>query len=107
MQPNYFTCFCCGKSKPINQRILLGGDALCYACSEEYTTLCDRCGERTAEMHDKSITVPFVHNAVGKSITNPTESKCFQWDFRVLRRKLCLKIQSISHAACRAKYQML
>ena len=46
MQPNYFTCFCCGKSKPINQRILLGGDALCYACSEEYTTLCDRCGER-------------------------------------------------------------
>ena len=46
MQPNYFTCFCCGKSKPINQRILLGGDALCHACSEEYTTLCDRCGER-------------------------------------------------------------
>ena len=46
MQPNYFTCFCCGKSKPINQRILLGGDALCYACAEEYTTLCDRCGER-------------------------------------------------------------
>ena len=46
MQPNYFTCFCCGKSKPINQRILLGGDALCYACVEEYTTLCDRCGER-------------------------------------------------------------
>ena len=34
MQPNYFTCFCCGKSKPINQRILLGGDALCYACGE-------------------------------------------------------------------------
>ena len=61
----------------------------------------------TAEMHDKSITVPFVHNAVGKSITNPTESKCFQWDFRVLRRKLCLKIQSISHAACRVKYQTL
>ena len=46
MQPNYFTCFCCGKSKPINQRILLGWDALCYACAEEYTTLCDRCGER-------------------------------------------------------------
>ena len=61
----------------------------------------------TAEMHDKSITVPFVHNAVGKSITNPTESKCFQWDFRVLRMKLCLKIQSIPHAACRVKYQTL
>ena len=41
-------CFiypCCGKSKPSTQRILLGKDALCYACAEEYTTLCDRCGE--------------------------------------------------------------
>lgn len=41
-----FICSCCGKSKPSMQRILLGGDALCYACVEEYTTLCDRCGER-------------------------------------------------------------
>ncbi len=40
-----FICSCCGKSKPSTQRILLGGDALCYACVEEYTTLCDRCGE--------------------------------------------------------------
>ena len=46
MPENCFICSCCGKSKPINQRILLGGDALCYACVEEYTTLCDRCGER-------------------------------------------------------------
>ena len=61
----------------------------------------------TAETHDKSITAQFVHNAVDKLITNPTESKCFQWDFRVLRRKLCLKIPSISHAACRAKYRTL
>ena len=36
----------CGKSKPDTQRILLGRDALCYACAEEFTTLCDRCGER-------------------------------------------------------------
>lgn len=46
MPPNHFICSCCGKSKPVNQRILLGGDALCYACAEEFTTLCDRCGER-------------------------------------------------------------
>ena len=61
----------------------------------------------TAKTYDKSITAQFVHNAMDKSITNPIESKCFQWDFRVLRRKLCLKIPSISHAACRAKYQTL
>lgn len=41
-----FICSCCGKSKPSTQRILLGKDALCYACAEEYTTLCDCCGER-------------------------------------------------------------
>ena len=46
MSPDCFICSCCGKSKPVNQRILLGGDALCYACAEEFTTLCDRCGER-------------------------------------------------------------
>ena len=46
MPPDNFICSCCGKSKTVNQRILLGGDALCYACAEEYTTLCDRCGER-------------------------------------------------------------
>lgn len=46
MPLNHFICSCCGKSKPIDQRILLGGDALCYACAEEFTTLCDRCGER-------------------------------------------------------------
>lgn len=46
MQPNHFICSCCGKSKPDTQRILLGRDALCHACAEEFTTLCDRCGER-------------------------------------------------------------
>ena len=29
MPLNHFICSCCGKSKPIDQRILLGGDALC------------------------------------------------------------------------------
>lgn len=46
MPSNHFICSCYGKSKPIDQRILLGEDALCYACAEEFTTLCDRCGER-------------------------------------------------------------
>ena len=46
MSENCFICACCGKSKPNTQRILLGTDVLCYACAEEYTTLCDRCGER-------------------------------------------------------------
>lgn len=46
MPLNHFICSCCSKSKPIDQRILLGEDALCYACAEEFTTLCDRCGER-------------------------------------------------------------
>lgn len=46
MSENCFICTCCGKNKPNTQRILLGTDVLCYACAEEYTTLCDRCGER-------------------------------------------------------------
>ena len=46
MTPDYFICSCCGKSKPVTQRILLGRDALCHACAEAFTTLCDRCGER-------------------------------------------------------------
>lgn len=46
MPENCFICSCCRKSKPSTQRILLGKDTLCYACAEEYTTLCDRCGER-------------------------------------------------------------
>ena len=46
MPPDCFICSCYGKSKPDTQRILLGRDALCHACAEEFTTLCDRCGER-------------------------------------------------------------
>ena len=46
MPLNHFICSCCGKSKPDTQRILLGWDVLCHACAEEFTTLCDRCGER-------------------------------------------------------------
>lgn len=46
MSENCFICSCCRKSKPSAQRILLDTDVLCHACAEEYTTLCDRCGER-------------------------------------------------------------
>ena len=35
----------------------------------------------TAETHDKSITAQFVHNAVDKLITNPTESNAFSGIF--------------------------
>lgn len=78
-----FICSCCGKSKPSTQRILLGKDALCYACAEEYTTLCDCCGEPGVPQRrtTKSITAQFVHNAVDKFITNPTESNAFSGIF--------------------------
>lgn len=46
MSENCFIYSCCRKSKPSAQRILLDTDVLCHACAEEYTTLCDRCGER-------------------------------------------------------------
>ena len=62
-----FVCSCCGKSKSSTQRILLGKDALCYACAEEYTTLCDRCGERVfTEMLYKSIVAQFTHKCCGQ-----------------------------------------
>lgn len=46
MSENRFICSFCRKSKLSTQRIPIGTDVLCYACAEEYTTLCDRCGER-------------------------------------------------------------
>ena len=68
MPLNHFICSCCGKSKPIDQRILLGGDALCYACAgslqRSATAAVSGC---TAEMLYKSIVAQFVHNAVDES----------------------------------------
>lgn len=46
MSENRFICSFCRKSKLSTQRIPIGTDVLCYACAEEYTTLCDHCGER-------------------------------------------------------------
>ena len=97
MPPDHFICSCCGKSKPIDQRILLGGDALCYACAEEFTTLCDRCGERVYRRDAMT----------GKSSyalsTMLWKSPCAKLiplrvmlsvGFCILRRKLCLKIRN-------------
>ena len=41
-----FVCACCGRLRPCSERVTVGADALCWSCSEEHTTLCDRCGER-------------------------------------------------------------
>ena len=41
-----FVCACCGRLRPRSERVTVGADALCWSCSEEHTTLCDRCGER-------------------------------------------------------------
>ena len=46
MTEKCFICTRCGRRRPDKQRIVIGGDRLCHACTEEYTTLCDRCGER-------------------------------------------------------------
>ena len=41
-----FVCTYCGRLRPRSERVTVGADALCWSCSEENTTLCDRCGER-------------------------------------------------------------
>ena len=46
MSEKCILCVCCGRRGLFRQIIEFGGDRLCHACSEEYTTLCDRCGER-------------------------------------------------------------
>lgn len=46
MSEKCFLCVCCGRRGPSRQIIEFGVDRLCHACSKEYTTLCDRCGER-------------------------------------------------------------
>lgn len=48
-------CTCCGKRGPKEQMIALSGDRLCHACSEEHTTLCDRCGERVYRRNARQV----------------------------------------------------
>ena len=41
-----FVCACCGRLRPCSEQVTVGAEALCWSCSEEHTTLCDRCGAR-------------------------------------------------------------
>ena len=41
-----FTCCHCGQEHPLENRIMVGDDALCEHCANEETVICCRCGER-------------------------------------------------------------
>ena len=41
-----FTCCHCGQEYPLENRVMVGDDALCERCANEETVICSRCGER-------------------------------------------------------------
>ena len=41
-----FNCCHCGQEHPLENRVLVGDDALCERCANEETVICSRCGER-------------------------------------------------------------
>ena len=41
-----FTCCHCGQEHPLENRVMVGDDALCERCANEETVICSRCGER-------------------------------------------------------------
>ena len=41
-----FTCCHCGQEHPLENRVMVGDDALCECCANEETAICSRCGER-------------------------------------------------------------
>ena len=41
-----FICCHCGQEYPLENRIMVGDDALCERCANEETVICSRCGER-------------------------------------------------------------
>lgn len=41
-----FTCCHCGQEHPLENRVMVGDDALCECCANEETVICSRCGER-------------------------------------------------------------
>lgn len=41
-----FTCCHCGHEHPLENRVMVGDDALCERCANEETVICSRCGER-------------------------------------------------------------
>ena len=46
MKTETFTCCHCGQEHPLENRIMVGGDALCERCANEETVICSCCGER-------------------------------------------------------------
>ena len=41
-----FICCHCGQANPLENRVMVGDDALCERCANEETVICSRCGER-------------------------------------------------------------
>ena len=41
-----FICCHCGQTHPLENRVMVGDDALCERCANEETVICSRCGER-------------------------------------------------------------
>ena len=46
MKSETFTCCHCGQAHPLENRVMVGDDALCEHCADEETVICSRCGER-------------------------------------------------------------
>ena len=77
MSEKCFLCVCCGRRGPSRQIIEFGVDRLCHACSKEYTTLCDRCGERVYRRDARQVNNRTVClQGCGQIRKSHTESSC-------------------------------
>lgn len=45
MKAETFTCCHCGQEHPLENRVMVGDDAICERCANEETVICSRCGE--------------------------------------------------------------
>ena len=46
MKTETFTCCHCGQEHPLENRVMVGDDALCERCVNDETVICSHCGER-------------------------------------------------------------
>ena len=46
MMTETFICCHCGQTHPLENRVMMGDDALCERCANVETVICSRCGER-------------------------------------------------------------
>ena len=46
MKAETFICCHCGHEYPLENRVMVGDDAICERCANEETVICSRCGER-------------------------------------------------------------